>query len=535
MRQADCTHLQVCRLGCLLLLAGVLTALLAACGRAPASLPAATATVTLSSPATFTPAPTVTLTPTPQVSDVRVTVSIPTIDGQLPGDGRSTVPVRIAVESPPGLEPEGWTAFFRVDGGGMVNPASVPVIDGHAETHYTVGVTSSAGRVTISAIIDIPRLGRAQGTAEFELVRQTVSIGFGQPLLAAPGLPAEIALNLKAEPAKLGGRYPVQISVSEGMLSIEGESGAKVMTEAGPGSIVLQYTSPATPTWGSATLCAQLTDRLANTETCAKLVWGPSVAQLDVTIPKQVLWSVGQGTHIGVLTLDETSQPQATRVYVCYHVAVALTAFPNNDMFPPQVPAEQRVSLPDGGCELIVTAPDYTRIYSSFLPWPTLWVAAWEIYAPGTVEAVRQAGETIFAAGTARLQDPSAVFRLRNGATLRVSNGGSLPDGFVLYAMAVDPAQPVTTVLVRFYMPEETLLQQLDTSSQSSMREVHVVASWNTYLQANKYDLLLTFNSLDLNIDYLSDIELRTEVDGKDQLWRAAYVLAEVDTAALID
>ncbi|MBN2303177.1 MAG: hypothetical protein JXQ72_01790 [Anaerolineae bacterium] len=512
----------------LLALASVLVVLLAACGGGT-DLPKQTTTPLPVPTITPTPTPLPTITPTPQVSDIEITVVVITRNGEMPGDGRSTAPVRATVNTPPGLDLEGATVFFRVEGGGSVDPTSAIVTNGQANTTYTAGETGSRSPVVLSAIIDVLALGRAIGTAEFVLVRQSVSVAFDGPVVVAAGVVYEVPFTLHVSSAdNLGGRYSVVLSASDGTIQADEGSGRAVRVEASAGSQSVRYIAPTTPARGSGELCAQLADRMVMDDVCTSISWGPPAAHLDVAIPPQVYWSVDQAANIGAAAFNEAGARLTTYATVCYRVGLASSAPPDGQYFL-QYPAGSRMSLPGGECVTTLLDPEKAFTYTSFKPWPEVWVVEWEVSTPGyNAEFLQQTGTTVFTPRSARIDNPAAALRLtKDGATL-VFVPDVTPVNFWLHTMQVwDDSRPTTTGLIRFYIPEDALAGE----EQPGSRTVEAVSSWNIYRQTHKPDMNLTFTSTGLSIDYLSNVVLVDEASGR--AWREVFVFVEIDSAML--
>lgn len=500
--------------------------LLAACGQ-DAKILTSTPTLTPVPTATITPIPSPTFTPTPQLSDVNIAVTVDAPDQQLPGDGHSTTRVTVTVSAPPSLEMQGLTVFFRVEGGGSVNPISVPLADGQAMTVYTAGETGSESQVLLSAIIDVPRLGRAQDTAELTLVRQTVTLGFDGPLVIATGMAQDVALNLQTYPATLGGRYPVVVGASAGLLQTADDQAEAVRLEMQPGSTLVRYIAPTTPVRGQGTLCVRLADRMDMGENCVPVYWGPPAAHLDVQISDRVFWSLDERAYIGVAARDERGHGIKTIAVICYHVGAVPYAAPDNNYFP-QYPTAPRSVIADGECVATETVWDPTApyIYTGFSPWRETWVVGWEILAPGQDgRALQYTDTTIFTARTVRIIDPTAVLQLPNGATLTFPEN-EIPVNFRLHTTQTwDANRPTTTGLVRFYVP--------DTAFEAEKGTIMAITAWDTYVQTNKPDMFLTFTTDRLDIDYRSDLMLTNPATDSTWTWREVFAFVEINTSAL--
>ncbi|MDW8172475.1 MAG: hypothetical protein RML73_08320 [Anaerolineae bacterium] len=267
-------------------------------------------TATPSPTATPTPSPTQTLTPTPSTANITITLSLEA--EQLPADGLTTRSVTAQVEARDDLFPglAGLPLFFSASGGTFSQAEARLTQAENCEgrpcyrvsADYTTGEALGESEVTLRATLDVPNVGRAQGTRTIRLVRQELRLDLPPVYLVqaettAVPLSFELAVDRQQE---LGGRYKLLARVANGGGGISTDPQAQpsefVSLVAQSGPQMLYYTPPREPRVGGTQICVAVERRDTLPPSCRSVLWGYPVPGFSLfsNVTPQVLRAVDE-------------------------------------------------------------------------------------------------------------------------------------------------------------------------------------------------------------------------------------------------
>jgi len=255
------------------------------------------------------PTATPTLTPTSSTSDITIILSIDA--EQLPADGLTTRVVTAQVQAHEDIFDNlaGLPVFFSAFGGGEFLQAQAALEQAkdcnglpcyHASAVYIVGESVGQTPVTLRATLDVPNLGRIQGTREINLVRQEIAL-IAPPvyLVQADTVSIPLTFELRVDQQdKLGGSYKLLMRIADGGggISTKATSQPTQFTSlvASGGTQTIYYTPPAMPPVGGTELCIAVERRDTLPPLCRSILWGYPVENFSVfsTITPQVLRAV---------------------------------------------------------------------------------------------------------------------------------------------------------------------------------------------------------------------------------------------------
>lgn len=509
-----------------------------------------------------TPAPpTATATPdVPTLEDIILTVSLER--SILPGDGRSTVLVTAQIAAPPEIEPRiaGLPVFFRADGGGGFPESSMALTQNSAQSTYVAGFSDGVRPVVITALLDVPELGRVSGTATLELHREELALAlpcaFAVPMGA---FAAPLSFDLLTNRLDLPGEYVVRLNVDAGAISTDpttmGSSFASLAARSGQG-VQFYFTPPPDPPTGSATLCASIADRDSLPAVCVPVIWDTPISDFDFNWTRISETAYLNSTLSEVRLMASAPVPTTTLAAFGYEVVASEGPMPDPNYL---TNVETGTALPVGQCSLLELS-NAGVVYNGYAPKPQAAVLRWQVVAPGVNEAVTFDAYTVVASQPLELVDAGAQIQLADGAAI-----GFMPQAFDanfrLYATApFDPAASTTRVLFRIYVPAEftdpvpSMLQaaasaevvfaptivEADTEATeetTSLLTIPGLTGVNVLPPPNNewINLRINLQSSRLSVHYISTelVSLVNPITNEESGWRVVYMFGDVPTNAV--
>ncbi len=378
----------------------------------------------LSPTATLSPLPTqrpaqANTSPTPSLvpeDSVTVTV-IPALqgDGQsVPADSQTRVQVYVRVSTKlADIDLEGLLVYFRVQGGGLVEQTGIPLLpvpdatgEYYVTTTYVAGQTASVTTVTITALVDVPGLGRHEGSYSFDLVREELSLEVGCNLATSPDTRLEVPVHLVSEP-NVGGEYRIRASVNDGLLFAPGSANGQSFVDLTlrPNIHTFGYMPPEGDQYGNTELCVEMPDRRSVEQVCRPIVWGAEGDRIEARIEEQRLWGMSQIPEVRFVVHASSGELINAQVLLTYEVLSTIEPTTTRLVNV----ASEEVLLPNE-C-IVVWSSVEGFVYRGYQPvGNNPWVGRWHLNALGVSQAVEQ--DFIVAAARRRVVQPQANFEL---------------------------------------------------------------------------------------------------------------------------
>lgn len=466
----------------------------------------ATTSVTLSPTRTLTPTPTA--TPTPQLSDIEVMVEIeiPNEDRELPADTRTTALVIVRVSAPEGVEIEGRTVNFIVEGSGSVNLNSTQIQNGEATTIYTTGESTGfennlqTGRspARIRVEIDVPNLGRASASTEFYLVRQELFLADLPDCLstmAYTGTPLNVPFALRADD-DLMGQYAVRIAAEQGQVSFSSTpSSALQLVDIKLGAHEFTYTPPTQPEFGQDRVCISLPQRQDLAEQCVPMLWSPPVERLAIMMSNGI-WGIEEKVfpNFNVRAYNNALEFQENLITyrftpLAYLEAPADGVWLQPDEFQPPLAPDQCHVFKANNRNFSEVNQEIFTVFSR-----QAWIAHWEFNAPGLASPDRR---DMIIASFAREWRVNSPVRVANGSIVLLHPYA--PD--YLYYSGIRNADGTWPVIVRFLVPERSIdterkiLRRL--GSENEFLAISSVRAYQNYQASERrYNIMVNFEGM---------------------------------------
>lgn len=468
------------------------------------------ATATLSP--TITPSPTVTPLPT-QTPLPEVKLDVSSDMTQIAADGRSQAALTVNISNPSQVDLSGLSVSFRVEGGGTVQPDSLPILSDTLSAAYTAGETSAVTSVKITALLDVPRLGRVEDVVTIDMIRQEVTAVLPCAYFVVSNTvntPLEFRLAERNNTG-LSGIYEVHLSLtgnSPGTLTADSETSPQLALTLPLGTQQVLYTPPALAA-GNTEVCVEFLERPEQAAVCTPLIWGPPDSQVALEARPFTSWTQAVPPRVRLSAWNPNTIPIGSLSYQWLVSDKAPGSLLLNDV--PVLPNE---CLPMSlGNEVILP----------FIPKAGSGVIQWRAELPGG-----QIAESI---------SVLAADRLTFLDSTRPLTWVSRQDAF-LFLDAPDPnlwmfstkpfheQSPITPLLIRFYVLDEYVL---DGQIQPSTTEIPVNSSLENYQGLPNGKLIL--NADPLAIAVFAPIEII--INDQSEVWYEVYALMLGETAAL--
>lgn len=482
--------------------------------------------------------PTATLTPThtpnpttPPRPELLLSSNVP--NNQLPGDSHSQALISVELLNLETVETATLEIFFEVQGGGSVSPSRLSLNTSPLQTTYTAGETSNMKDVQITAIVDIPSMGRITNSLTLQLVRQELILempcGYA---LTHTQVPQPITFRFYTSDNTIGS-YRLRAFLQDtplGDLRTEttGIGGTQAQFVASTGEVTAYYTPPNQPEVGATNFCVSVVDRPSMGDYCIPIVWGYETELKTRSRPLST-WHDGTWAVVWAESL-QGDVFRANSGFISYDIPLS-TASPDTAHL-----LFNKAAWNPNQCHILNDLITTGASNLSFEPMSYAGLLRFHITIPGADgQPITQDQLTLLGAERLTLRNFNAVMHITAESAESSTSftfDASQPDIEYFYLLSTDifdANQPETQVLVRLYAPSESL--DLDANTlhlQEGDTNLALTTSIENYIAYGRQpNVMLTITNNPPPNGYIDP----TPVLVNDEIWHAIYFFAWINSS----